>query len=192
MNELIPYLTTKEDLSKLSNLDFGGIHKFIREKANEFNPGKFTVNSLSEMVGVSPSTISKVETGKQKKLSSDILDKISRKMSVPIEVFSPAYYKTETPKPFTICGITSNVQNFDVLDPSYRIQLSLNAYSPSGVLYKELDEIVPLSVLESEEFIWEVEQLIQKIKIRRETWSKKRSSLEEMNEWSKAGGTKND
>ena len=184
MNELIPYKTTDADLVQLSHMDFGGIHKFIREKANELNPGKFTVNSLSEMVGVSPSTLSKVETGKQKKLSSDILDKISKKISVPLEVFNPDYYK-DCPKPFTICGITSNVQNFDILAPSYRIQMNLKAFSPSGVLYKEIEEIVPLSVLESEEFIWEVEQLIEKIKIRRKTWNRKQSAIEQLNESSK-------
>jgi transcriptional regulator with XRE-family HTH domain len=191
MSELIPYETTDEDLMKLSQMDFGGIHKFIREKANQLNPGKFTVNSLSELVGIAPSTISKVETGKQKKLSSDILDKISKKISVPLEVFNPEYYKVD-PKPFTICGITSNVHNFDILAPSYRMQVSLKAFSPSGVLYKELEEIVPLSVLESEEFIWEFEQLIEKIKIRRNTWVRKQSAVEQLNEWSQAGDEKHD
>lgn len=75
-------------------------------------------------MSVSPSRLSKVETEKQiKKLCSDILNKIS----VTLEAFNPDYYKEDL-KTFIICGIASNVKNFVILAPSYRIQMNLKYF----------------------------------------------------------------
>ncbi|MFD5021087.1 hypothetical protein ACFWMP_19450 [Paenibacillus sp. NPDC058367] len=66
-----------------------------------------------------------------KKLSSDILNKISIKISVTLQAFNPDYYQEDL-KTFTICGITSNVNNFVILAPSYRIQMNLKVLLPKS------------------------------------------------------------
>ncbi|RJE90730.1 XRE family transcriptional regulator [Paenibacillus sp. 1011MAR3C5] len=177
----IPYVITEEDLKTLSGFQhLGEIHKYIRETAESRNPGMFTINALADKIGTSPSTLSRYESGKQRELKAALLSKIAQAISVPIEVFQLEYYMDD-PRPFTICGITSSIKNFDLLEPTHRMHLSLKAYSPAGVMHEEVDEIVEMSVLEYEEFIEEVKHLIQKVRSRRNTWMRKKAAVEQMN-----------
>lgn len=179
----MPYLITTEDLKTLQGYgSLGEIHKYIRERAEECNPGLFTINGLADKIGTSPSTLSRFESGKQQELKAALLAKIAQVMSVPVEAFQLDYYRN--PKTFTICGITPSIKNFDLLEPSHRMHLNLKAYSPAGVMHEEVDEIAEMSVLEFEEFIEEVKALVRKVEARRETWTRKKNAVDQMNGWS--------
>ncbi|AWP28485.1 helix-turn-helix transcriptional regulator [Paenibacillus sp. Cedars] len=177
---MIPYQTSSDDLKQLQSFETAGeIHKFIREKAEAFNSGMFSINALAEKVETSPSTLSRFESGKQHGLKASVLSKIAQVMAVPIEAFQVDYYRND-PRPFTICGITPSIKNFDLIEPSHRMHLNLKAYSPAGVMYEEVDEIVEMSVLEHEEFIEEVNSLIKKLRVRRDTWARKKAAIDEL------------
>lgn len=177
----IPYVITEEDLRTLSEFQqLGEIHKYIREKAESQNPGKFTINALADKIGTSPSTLSRFESGKQYGLKAALLAKIAQVMAVPIEAFQLDFYRNN-PVSFTICGITSSIKNFDILEPTHRMHMNLKAYSPAGVMHEEVDEVVEMSVLEYEEFIEEVNNLINKVRVRRQTWARKKSAIDELN-----------
>lgn len=177
---MIPYQTSSDDLKQLQRFETAGeIHKFIREKAEAFNPGMFSINALAEKAETSPSTLSRFESGKQHGLKASVLSKIAQVMAVPIEAFQVDYYRND-PRPFTICGITPSIKNFNLIEPSHRMHLNLKAYSPAGVMYEEVDEIVELSVLEYEEFIEEVNILIKKVRVRRDTWARKKAAIDEL------------
>jgi Predicted transcriptional regulators len=181
---LLPYQVTSDDLKTLQRFEhLGEIHKFIREVADAHNPGMFTINALADKVGTSPSTLSRFESGKQQELKAAVLSKIAQVMSVPIEAFQLDYYRSN-PKPFTVCGITPSIKNFDLLEPSHRMHLNLKAYSPAGVMHEEVNEIVEVSVLEFEEFIEEVRALVRKVEARRETWIRKKHAVDQLNSWS--------
>lgn len=178
---MIPYQTSEEDMKVLQSLKKSGeIHKFIREKAEQYNPGMFSINALADKIGTSPSTISRFESGKQQELKATLLAKIAQVLAVPIEAFQLEYYRNN-PRPFTICGITPSIKNFDLLEPVHRMHLNMRAYSPAGVMYEEVDEIVEMSVLEYEEFIEEVNSLIKKVRVRRQTWIRKKEAIEQFN-----------
>jgi transcriptional regulator with XRE-family HTH domain len=180
---LIPYQISNEDIDKLTKFtEPGEIHKYIRLIAERVNPDQFKIKVLANKVGTTPSTISRFEKGHQHELKASLLTKISEAMCVPLEVFHLSYYMNH-PQPFIICGDTPSFTNFELLLPSHRIQLSLKAYSPSGAIYEELDEVVELSVLEYEEFIDEVKSLIKKVRTRREVWNRKEKAVNKLNEW---------
>lgn len=178
---LIPYETTQEDINELLLIESPGkILQFIRKKAEKMNPGQFTINSLAGKVGVSSSMISRYESGEQRELKATALVKISQVMSVPLEALQYEYYRNN-PRTFTICGVTNSIINFDLLNPDHRIKIVMQAFSPAGVMYQHMEDVVELSVLEYEEFISEVQGLVDKVKRRRQTWRIKEQAFEALN-----------
>lgn len=184
MKALKMYTVEENDLKLLKTESLGGRLKWIREKANEYNPPLFTAYRLAEYLNVAQSTISRIESGAAAP-KFELIEKIAAQLGVPISVFSDSYYE-DGGKSFTICekSDTANqnlpMRAFSLLDTQYEATISLSIQTHEGIEYENIEETVFLSPLEHEEFADEVVALITKVRNRRKSWKSKQAAFDRL------------
>lgn len=189
MRELKTYFTTMDDLETLEKLKIGERIKWIRDIANEKNPGLFTAYRLSEQTGISQSTIGRIESGKVQNPQIPKLQKIAEYLGVQMEVFLDDYY-TRDLEGFVICQNIDGKLEMDVeqkpiglMNVAYRIRLQADAESIfSDFNDIVLDKTVELTPLDYEEFIEDLTELVEKIEQRRLRWKTKQDAFDRLTE----------
>lgn len=183
METLKMYTVEEHDLKYLKEATLSERVKWMREKANEYNPPLFSPYRLAEGVGVPQSTISRIEAGTLPKV--ELLDNIAVQLGVSVAVFTDSYY-INGGEPFTICENGDNSpphtssRSFNLLDSQYEAKLSLSLKTHEGTDYASIEETVFLSPLEQEEFVDEVNALISKVRSRRKNWKIQQAALNKL------------
>lgn len=189
LSELKTYFTTIDDLKVLKNLKIGERIKWIRDIANEKNPGLFTAYRLSEQTGISQSTIGRIENGKVQNPQLPKLKKIADYLGVQMEVFLDDYYMGDL-EGFVICQNIEEEVDIDfehkpvgLMNVAYRIKLTADVESIHSEFNEVvLDKTVELTPLDYEEFIEELAELVEKIENRRLRWKTKQNALTRITE----------
>lgn len=174
MEYYVEYEVTEEDLLVLKQKKhFGERLNFIREKADMCNDGEFTINKFASKVGTAQSTISRIEAGELQDPKGSLLIKIAKALSVPMEVFYSEYYHEDLTS-FVICGYKKLTFDVDMLEPIYRVDFKMTAYTRDGLAFQEIEKSIGVSILELEETFDEGHSLLNKVDKRRKLWEKKK------------------
>ncbi|WP_371068828.1 helix-turn-helix domain-containing protein [Sediminibacillus sp. JSM 1682029] len=174
------YQVNEEELAELQNATLGGRIKWIRNKASNVNNGLYKQAKVAEDIGITASSLAKLETNFAKNPSLEVLQKLSKYFSVPISAFFDVYYEHPM-QPFTIFG--SNHKQFDnnpLFQQNYQANIACTIHSLNSEYKVSIDEELHLSALELEEFQEELLFLINKTKRRKENWSKKITALKKI------------
>ncbi|WP_200416185.1 helix-turn-helix domain-containing protein [Virgibacillus salexigens] len=174
------YQLKEEDLIALQSKTIHERIKWIRTTASKENNGLYKQSKVAEDIGVTASTLAKLESGYAKNPSLDVLQKLSKYFSIPISAFFDVYYE-DSVEQFTIFGSNDEQLNKEPLFKSnYQANISCDIHSLNSDYEVSFNEKLYLSVLELEEFQEEFRFLINKIKNRKKNWSRKIGELNKL------------
>lgn len=81
------YQVNEQDLIELRNKKLGGRIKWIREMASNNNNGLYKQAKVAKDIGITASSLAKLETDFAKNPSLDVLQRISKYFNIPISAF---------------------------------------------------------------------------------------------------------
>ncbi len=184
------YQVNEQDLIELRNKKLGGRIKWIREMASNNNNGLYKQAKVAKDIGITASSLAKLETDFAKNPSLDVLQRISKYFNIPISAFFDVYY--EQPEQFTIFGSNDNQLNNDPLfKQNYQANISCTISSLNSEHEITINETLHLSSLELDEFQEEILFIVNKARRRQKSWSNKIVTLKNLQN-KKEGREKND
>ncbi|MDQ1147044.1 transcriptional regulator with XRE-family HTH domain [Bacillus sp. SORGH_AS 510] len=180
MSKRKSYQTTEQDLNELKNKkNVNERIEWIRKKASEVNEGLYTVSKVANDIKVSPSVITKLESGFTKNPNLDLLQSLSSYFCVPIIAFFDEYY--ESPYPFTIFGPRhSGLDVGPLFREAYEADFCCTVSSLNSQHTDTIEGRFYLTPLEIEEFQEELDYLLYKYRARKERWTSKLTALENL------------
>lgn len=97
----------------LASMNLGQRVRFIRElMCHLFGKTKYSTNSLSKAIGVTPQTLTAIERGDSQNPSFNVIHRLAKAFHVKVEVFTDEYYQTQPIQSFTI----GFIEDDEVLD----------------------------------------------------------------------------